>query len=157
MYYDNPDGVSVHDGFPNPATDATIQPIDLNKLLIKNSAATYMMRVTGDHWQRLGIFNSDIVIVDRAVPSLCFTPFLLFVFPLLRISFLPVSSLILIFPSLSRPPFLPTLLPNSVYIVPFCSIPYSLLPSHYLPLFSFLPFCLPLFFSPLSISSYPSP
>jgi hypothetical protein len=65
--YQNPDGVSVHSGFPNPATDASLQGIDLNKLLIKNSAATFLMRIAGNAWRAMGIFHDDIAIVDRAV------------------------------------------------------------------------------------------
>ena len=68
MYYENPDGVSVHGGFPNPATDASLHGIDLNKLLVQNSAASYLMRIAGNEWWRVGIFDGDIVIIDRAVP-----------------------------------------------------------------------------------------
>jgi DNA polymerase V len=67
MYYENPEGVSVHGGFPNPAIDASLQGIDLNKFLIQNSAATYLMRVAGNEWQRVGIFDSDVIIIDRAI------------------------------------------------------------------------------------------
>jgi len=66
-YYENPDGVSIHGGFPNPATDASLQGIDLNKLLIKNSAATYLMRIAGNQWQTSGIFHGDLLIIDRAL------------------------------------------------------------------------------------------
>lgn len=67
MYYENPDGVSVHAGFPNPAADASLQGIDLNRLLIKNSVSTYMMRIVGNDWQDRGIFDSDLVLIDRAL------------------------------------------------------------------------------------------
>lgn len=67
MYYENPDGVSVHDGFPNPATDAALQGLDLNKLLIKNGVSTYFMRIAGSDWQASGIFAGDIAVIDRAV------------------------------------------------------------------------------------------
>jgi SOS-response transcriptional repressor LexA len=66
-YYENPKGVSVHDGFPNPAADASLQGIDLNKLLVHNSAATYMMRISGDDWEAIGIFDGDVVLIDRAL------------------------------------------------------------------------------------------
>ncbi len=56
MYYQQPDGVSVHDGFPNPAADGSLQPLDLNQLLIKNPIATYFVRAAG-----------DILIVDRTL------------------------------------------------------------------------------------------
>lgn len=67
MYYSNPYGVSVHDGFPNPATDTSLQAIDLNSLLIHHTASTFFMRVDGDEWSRSGIFAGDIVIVDRGL------------------------------------------------------------------------------------------
>lgn len=60
-------GVSEHAGFPNPATDRSIQALDFNRLLIRHSAATYLMRIEGDDWQPLGILDGDIVIVDRAL------------------------------------------------------------------------------------------
>lgn len=69
MYYENPKGISVHSGFPNPATDASIQEIDLNKLLIANSVSTYFMRVAGDEWQAVGIFAHDIIVIDRALAA----------------------------------------------------------------------------------------
>lgn len=67
MYYENPDGVSVHDGFPNPASDISLQAIDLNTLLIQHTASTYFMRVAGNEWARQGIFAGDLAIIDRAL------------------------------------------------------------------------------------------
>lgn len=67
MYYSNPDGVSVHDGFPNPAADTSLQSIDLNSLLVRHSASTYFMRIAGNEWVKQGIFADDLVIVDRAL------------------------------------------------------------------------------------------
>jgi hypothetical protein len=67
MFYENPQGVSVHDGFPNPATDASLQTLDLNKLLIKNGVSTYFMRIAGDDWRKAGIFDGDVAVIDRAV------------------------------------------------------------------------------------------
>lgn len=69
MYYENPKGVAVHDGFPNPATDAAIQPLDLNKLLIKNSVSTYFMRVSSYDWRGYGILRGDLLVIDRAQPA----------------------------------------------------------------------------------------
>lgn len=66
MYYENPSGVSIHTGFPNPATDASLQGIDLNKLLIQNGTSTFMMHIDGDDWQAVGIFDGDLALIDRA-------------------------------------------------------------------------------------------
>lgn len=67
MYYENPTGVSVHRGFPNPAIDASIQGLDLNKILIENGASTYAMRLVSSEWQGNGMFAGDIVLIDRAI------------------------------------------------------------------------------------------
>lgn len=67
MHYEQPDGVQVHDGFPNPATDTSLQSLDLHSLLIRNNASTFLMRISGDEWQRYGIFHDDIAVVDRAL------------------------------------------------------------------------------------------
>ncbi len=67
MYYENPDGVSVHDGFPNPATDAALQNLDLNRLLVWHSVSTFFMAVDGNDWQDQGIYQGDIAIIDRAL------------------------------------------------------------------------------------------
>lgn len=60
-------GVSVHGGFPNPATDSRMQALDFNKLLIQHGASTYMFRVQGSEWQDAGVFEGDIAVVDRAL------------------------------------------------------------------------------------------
>ncbi len=67
MYYENPQGVSVHDGFPNAATDSSLQVLDLNTLLVRHRISTYFMRIDGSGWQELGIFAGDILIIDRAL------------------------------------------------------------------------------------------
>lgn len=67
MLYETPSGVSVHSGFPNAATDKSLQTIDLNKLLIKNSVSTYMMKIAGEDWRENGIFSGDIVLIDRSL------------------------------------------------------------------------------------------
>ena len=59
-------GVSVHTGFPNPAADKSLAGLDLNRLLIHNTASTFLFRLRGSEWGELGIFDGDIAIVDRA-------------------------------------------------------------------------------------------
>jgi DNA polymerase V len=65
--YATPSGVAVHAGFPNPATDTTLQGIDLNKYLVQHSIATYFMRIEGSAWQDFGIFSNDVLIIDRVL------------------------------------------------------------------------------------------
>jgi DNA polymerase V len=66
MKYAIPGNVSVHDGFPNPATDLALQSLDLNQLLIRNPISTFFMRVAGNGGEAQGIFSGDILVVDRA-------------------------------------------------------------------------------------------
>lgn len=61
------DGVSIHAGFPNPASDKTLGGLDLNWLLIKNSISTYLFRLRGNEWEKFGIYDGDIAVVDRAL------------------------------------------------------------------------------------------
>jgi DNA polymerase V len=61
------DGVSIHAGFPNPATDKSLHGLDLNKLLVRHAASTYLFRVRGNDWENAGVFDGDIAIVDRAL------------------------------------------------------------------------------------------
>jgi DNA polymerase V len=67
MQYTTPQGVAIHAGFPNPAADTQIQGIDLNKYLIQHSVGTYFMRIGGNLWRDFGIFNNDVVIIDRVL------------------------------------------------------------------------------------------
>lgn len=60
-------GVSEHTGFPNAGTDSSLTSLHLGKLLIKNPASTFFMRVRGNTWQEQGIFDNDVVVIDRAL------------------------------------------------------------------------------------------
>jgi DNA polymerase V len=61
------DGVSVHTGFPNPATDTSLHTLDFNQLLVEHTASTFMFRVRGNEWEGAGVFDGDIAVVDRAL------------------------------------------------------------------------------------------
>lgn len=60
-------GVSTHAGFPNAATEAHSKLLDLNHVLIPHPAATFMMELDDNAWEKQGMFSGDIVIVDRAI------------------------------------------------------------------------------------------
>lgn len=60
-------GVSIHTGFPNPGADARLRGLDINQLLIQNSASTFLMSISGGDWQHLGIFSDDVVVIDRSL------------------------------------------------------------------------------------------
>lgn len=55
-------------GFPAPGDDLVEKPLDLNDLLIDNPTATFFVRVAGDSMEGAGIFNGDVLVVDRSVP-----------------------------------------------------------------------------------------
>ena len=54
-------------GFPSPADDFIEGEIDLNRHLIANRPATFLFRVAGDCMKDAGIFDGDLLIVDRSL------------------------------------------------------------------------------------------
>jgi DNA polymerase V len=58
---------SVEAGFPSPADDHMERGIDLNEELIRNPAATFLIRVKGESMRDAGIHSGDTLIVDRSV------------------------------------------------------------------------------------------
>ena len=56
-------------GFGAAADDYMERGIDLNEQLIRNKPATFFMRVRGDSMSGAGIFDGDIVIVDRSIKA----------------------------------------------------------------------------------------
>jgi len=57
----------VEAGFPSPADDYMEGSLDLNEHVIKHPAATYFVRASGDSMTGAGIFNGDLLIVDRSL------------------------------------------------------------------------------------------
>jgi DNA polymerase V len=58
---------SVSAGFPSPADDYLEGRLDLNEYFIRHPAATFYVKVSGDSMRGAGIFDGDLLIVDRAV------------------------------------------------------------------------------------------
>lgn len=58
---------SVVAGFPSPAEQYVEPPLDLNEFLIRHPAATYFVRVVGDSMIQKGIYDSDLLVVDRSI------------------------------------------------------------------------------------------
>ena len=58
---------TVPAGFPSPAADYEEGKLDLNRHLIKNPAATFFVRVTGDSMLKAGIHSDDLLVVDRSI------------------------------------------------------------------------------------------
>ncbi|MCL2745450.1 MAG: translesion error-prone DNA polymerase V autoproteolytic subunit [Planctomycetaceae bacterium] len=54
-------------GFPSPAEDAPAEHLDLSAHLIKHPEATFFLRVSGDSMTGAGIFDGDLLIVDRSI------------------------------------------------------------------------------------------
>ena len=52
-------------GFESPAAEYRQLALDLDDLLIENPSATFLGRASGDSMQGVGIFDGDILIVDR--------------------------------------------------------------------------------------------
>ncbi len=59
----------VSAGDPLPVVEYIDGRIDLNKHLIKNYAATYFVRVSGDSMLGAGIHDGDILVVDRSAEA----------------------------------------------------------------------------------------
>ncbi|MFD1259274.1 LexA family protein [Entomomonas asaccharolytica] len=57
----------VRAGFPSPADDYLETKLDLTELLIQHPNATYYIRAVGDSMINDGIFNGDLLIVDRSL------------------------------------------------------------------------------------------
>ncbi len=58
---------AVRAGFPSPAQGYMEEPLDLNRLCIRQEAATFLLRVEGDSMIEAGIHAGDILVVDRSL------------------------------------------------------------------------------------------
>ena len=58
---------TVSAGFPSPADDYIDNGIDLNEQLIKHPASTFFLRVSGHSMTNVGIYDGDLLIVDRSI------------------------------------------------------------------------------------------
>ena len=54
-------------GFPSPATDYIEEDVDLNVHLIKNVPATFIIRVQGKSMMDVGIYDGDLLVVDKSL------------------------------------------------------------------------------------------
>lgn len=53
-------------GFPSPAQDYVEKELDLNELCIRRRASTFFVRASGSSMQELGLYDGDVMVVDRA-------------------------------------------------------------------------------------------
>ena len=63
----NKDILTVSAGFPSPAENYIEEKLNLDKHLIKNKESTFFVRVSGDSMINVGIFDNDILVVDRSL------------------------------------------------------------------------------------------
>ena len=54
-------------GFPSPAEDYQDRRLDLHEHLVRNHAATFFLRASGDSMIRAGILDGDLLVVDRSL------------------------------------------------------------------------------------------
>lgn len=53
-------------GFPSPAQGYEDKLFDMNSYYIKHPAATVFMQIASDRYRHMGIYNGDMLIIDRA-------------------------------------------------------------------------------------------
>ena len=58
---------TVQAGFPSPSEDHLVQRVDLMAELIKHPQASFLLRIRGESMRDVGIFDGDVVLVDRAI------------------------------------------------------------------------------------------
>ncbi len=56
-------------GFPSPADDFLEKRLDLNDYLIHNKEATFLVKVEGRSMENAGIFDGDVLVVDRSIEA----------------------------------------------------------------------------------------
>lgn len=56
-------------GFPSPAEDFSNEPLDLASYLVTNKIATFFARVGGDSMKEAGIFEGDLVVIDKSLEA----------------------------------------------------------------------------------------
>jgi len=60
---------AVPAGFPSPADDYVEQRLSLDEHLVQHRESTFFMRVAGDSMREKGIFDGDLLVVDRALAA----------------------------------------------------------------------------------------
>lgn len=59
----------VSAGWPSPAEDYVDRQINLHELVVKNPAATFFLRASGDSMIGVGIHDGDLLVVDRSAEA----------------------------------------------------------------------------------------
>lgn len=58
---------TVAAGFASPADDHIEATLSLDELCVRHPASTFFLRVSGDSMTGLGIFDGDVLVVDRSL------------------------------------------------------------------------------------------
>lgn len=58
---------SVPAGYPSALSELAKELVDINGYLIRNEIATYIFRVQGNAMIDAGIFDGDVLVVDRSI------------------------------------------------------------------------------------------
>lgn len=56
-------------GFPSPADDFIDERLDLHRHLVRNPPATFFLRAQGESMINAGIYDGDLLIVDRSIEA----------------------------------------------------------------------------------------
>lgn len=56
-------------GFPSPADDYIETSLDLNEHLVQRPTSTFFVRVIGESMIGAGIFNNDLLVVDKSLEA----------------------------------------------------------------------------------------
>lgn len=60
-------GGSVRGGFPSPAEEFLVERLDLASILVSHPQATFFVRLRGESMAPAGLFDGDLLVVDRAL------------------------------------------------------------------------------------------
>ena len=60
-------GDCVRAGFPSPAEDFQVERLDLTSILVSHPQATFFLRLRGDSMRDAGLFDGDLLVVNRAL------------------------------------------------------------------------------------------
>ena len=61
------EGDCVRAGFPSPAEDFQVERLDLTAILVSHPQATFFLRLRGDSMHDAGLFDGDLLVVNRAL------------------------------------------------------------------------------------------
>lgn len=57
---------TVSAGFPSPADDHLEKRLDINDYLVRSPSSTFIIKVSGDSMKEAGIFDGDMLVVDKS-------------------------------------------------------------------------------------------